>query len=468
MMYIGGKKQSRENMVSLDCSKFVVDGMVENVEIVDHDDKGKVGKFLKIEWNTQSGHQPTYIELTDIIGKIYSGDNRFISVDNDHVIRFMNDNFQKHFLSSMDGGLSGYEKVYNNYQFLAGPDGDYTNGAIGKISSDIKNLINGEIWQLKYINSLEYPEDISNYNSISSYLGGKFGDRIKNGLFIPVKFKDENCAVRLDDGLVISQGDTIIVHQDGDLRDIPVSDIKLGENVFVQKSGVSRREYLGLSSNLFGTIDNISSDITGTISSVSSDITGTISSVSSDLTGTIDNISSDITGTISSVSSDLTGTIDNISSDLTGTISSVSSDLTETIENTIDGLSVETIDLYAEDFPVSILTSISETCGIISVGYSQLEKSMVNGLVGTFDELCSGLSTKIYIENPDVNLSDYVDLSVVEISKDDYENLAVDNLADSKTIYIVSSNVINAYGQKIVNVQDATDLSDAVILEQLQ
>ena len=93
---------------------------------------------------------------------------------------------------------------------------------------------------------------------------------------------------------------------------------------------------------------------------------------------------------------------------------------------------------------------------------------MVNGLVGTLDELCSGLSTKIYIENPDINLSSYSDLSVVKILKDNYENLLATTGVDNKTIYIVSSNVIDSYGQKIVNVQDATDLSDAINLRQLR
>ena len=77
---------------------------------------------------------------------------------------------------------------------------------------------------------------------------------------------------------------------------------------------------------------------------------------------------------------------------------------------------------------------------------------MVNGLTGTLNDLCSDLSTKIYIENPDEELSGYSDLSVVKISKKDYDNLVSEEKTNERTIYIVESNVIDAYGEKIVNV----------------
>ena len=92
---------------------------------------------------------------------------------------------------------------------------------------------------------------------------------------------------------------------------------------------------------------------------------------------------------------------------------------------------------------------------------------MVNGLTGTLNELCAGLSTKIYIENPDDNLSDYSDLSVVKISKDDYELLVAGGNVNPRSIYIISSDVIDAYEQKIINVQDATGQMDAVNLRTL-
>jgi len=55
-------------------------------------------------------------------------------------------------------------------------------------------------------------------------------------------------------------------------------------------------------------------------------------------------------------------------------------------------------------------------------------------------------------------------LNVLHISNDDYSNIVNSDSVDSNTIYIVSSDVFNAYGEQIKNVANATDLSDAVNL----
>ena len=116
--------------VSTDKSKALM--MVEKVEITDLDEHQVPGKYLKITWNLDSKKQDTYINVKWLVGGLYNGDGNFISVDQDLVVRFMSDKFQEHFLSTNDMGLSGtYDKVYGNYQFLAGLDGDYTSGAIG-------------------------------------------------------------------------------------------------------------------------------------------------------------------------------------------------------------------------------------------------------------------------------------------------------------------------------------------------
>jgi hypothetical protein len=56
------------------------------------------------------------------------------------------------------------------------------------------------------------------------------------------------------------------------------------------------------------------------------------------------------------------------------------------------------------------------------------------------------------------------DLNVIHISNDDYSDLLVYDNIDSKTIYIVSSDNFDVFGEQIKNVADATDLSDAVNL----
>lgn len=60
------------------------------------------------------------------------------------------------------------------------------------------------------------------------------------------------------------------------------------------------------------------------------------------------------------------------------------------------------------------------------------------------------------------------DLSVVHISKDDYHELVVNETIDNSTLYIVSSDNLNAYGEKITNVLSGEDDTDATNVAQVK
>ena len=60
------------------------------------------------------------------------------------------------------------------------------------------------------------------------------------------------------------------------------------------------------------------------------------------------------------------------------------------------------------------------------------------------------------------------DLSVVHIAKDDYHDLVVKQNIDSSTLYIVSSDNLNAYGEKITNVLSGEDDNDATNIAQVK
>ena len=59
------------------------------------------------------------------------------------------------------------------------------------------------------------------------------------------------------------------------------------------------------------------------------------------------------------------------------------------------------------------------------------------------------------------------DLSVIKLSYNEYKDLVNSNATSPSILYIVSSDYVETYGQQIKNVAPATDLSDAVNLEQL-
>lgn len=73
------------------------------------------------------------------------------------------------------------------------------------------------------------------------------------------------------------------------------------------------------------------------------------------------------------------------------------------------------------------------------------------------------LSTKssVFVDN------NQTDLNVIHIDNSEYSNIVNSDSVDSNTIYIVSSDVFNVYGEQIKNVANATDLSDAVNLGQI-
>lgn len=78
------------------------------------------------------------------------------------------------------------------------------------------------------------------------------------------------------------------------------------------------------------------------------------------------------------------------------------------------------------------------------------------------DALSAEISGKVKID--DVAAS-YI--NVKRIDSEAYHKLVVDETLDDQTIYIVSSDNLNAFGEKITNVGDATEDTDAVNLKQL-
>ena len=77
---------------------------------------------------------------------------------------------------------------------------------------------------------------------------------------------------------------------------------------------------------------------------------------------------------------------------------------------------------------------------------------------------------KVWVKNELTAEGEYGDLSVMEISKDDYEALVAlsGDILSNNVLYIIDSDYEDAYGQQIKNIADGTDLNDAVNIKQLQ
>ena len=91
-------------------------------------------------------------------------------------------------------------------------------------------------------------------------------------------------------------------------------------------------------------------------------------------------------------------------------------------------------------------------------------RNIINSADGyTLFNLSTAVSSKIFIDDRVAGISNTSDLSIVKISKADYEALVVDPTVPlvSSTLYIVESPYVDVYGQQIKNLADPTELSDA-------
>ena len=77
--------------------------------------------------------------------------------------------------------------------------------------------------------------------------------------------------------------------------------------------------------------------------------------------------------------------------------------------------------------------------------------------------LSSAISSKIYVEDPAVSLSADTDLSVIKTSHDAFMSIVGDGSTDlcGNVLYIVSSDNENVYGQRIINLGDPEEDTDA-------
>lgn len=107
-----------------------------------------------------------------------------------------------------------------------------------------------------------------------------------------------------------------------------------------------------------------------------------------------------------------------------------------------------------------------------SHGAGTFSVNPVSGTAGLFvgerslDQVILDGTSKVYVG--DAGGTQRCDLSVVRIGKDEYAELVASDKALSNCLYVVSSDTVDAYGERVVNVADATDVSDAVNLGQLQ
>ena len=85
--------------------------------------------------------------------------------------------------------------------------------------------------------------------------------------------------------------------------------------------------------------------------------------------------------------------------------------------------------------------------------------NLSNDLSNEINYLSSIINTKTSISSDDGLM---LGLTIKRISEKDYHDLVINGPIDISTLYIVSSDITDVYGERIINLQDPIELSDAV------
>lgn len=419
--------------------------MLSTVEIISGD---STDPMLRFTWNSDGKSDPTDIHVRNILGGLYRGESH-ISVDN-FVIKLDEDSLKKSLK---------WEELYQYFEFLGGTGLTSDSGEISRMSSDIRTLFSLGVNDLKFYGHINDASYLST-TTLSGYFNKNFGDKtqLSNGSFIPVEFDIPNLVVSTTDDkpLTVGDGDIVIIHNHTGDMTVPVSSLVVGENVFVLKAGVSRYEFerdVSDKNAISGFLDKYFKQFPSTTSEQLLPKTGILTDrgISAN-TVSAQNAEFSFAGITSGFVCDL----------VTHKSSSESAVITNLCANNL------TCDTSLSDkTKLSIITHVKQDCGVVSISAKELTEGCVSNLCADIKNLCCGISSKVYIDNSAEGVSGYTELSVVKLTKEAYENLVANNACNPKTIYVVSSDYIDAYGQKIQNLKDATDDADAVNLKQL-
>lgn len=203
--------------------------------------------------------------------------------------------------------------------------------------------------------------------------------------------------------------------------------------------------------------------------------------LSSDVAALASELTDQISSVISAHEADIAAIQSQIANDVAAQISSVISSheadveaLQKAIEDGLSGNS-EALAEAKEELNGAIDSAKTELSQALSTADANLSAG-INAVKGELTALIDGVEdkveNKIKVGEVEGEGTPIDTLTIRRVSAQEYHNLVVEadknnTTLPSDTLYIVSSDTINAFGERIENVGDATELSDAVNLKQL-
>ena len=129
----------------IDATAFIKDGMISSVELVNENEAGKSGQFLKITWNDEADKSVTYLDVTTLVD-IYTGSegtNIKVTVTSDKKIEADLTDAVKASLAKADSALQEHQDISGKKDKQTAVDNKITNSA--HVLSTLSQNANGDI-----------------------------------------------------------------------------------------------------------------------------------------------------------------------------------------------------------------------------------------------------------------------------------------------------------------------------------
>ena len=466
----------------INCADFIKDGMITEVKV---DPKEKT---LIITWNTdkdESGSNDiTVIPLRDLANIYKNGrgieklDDLTIQIDDSIVVTHDEFDDTNKYVSELNSNI------------------------IPKLTYDVKDSLARLKHTVKFDGIIEHYEGVTTikelFDSNTDYNGLK--GSVRNNSLYKVNISENNkyniSSVFDVEGLSFTNSDYLFINEKTDENQIPTNDLK-SSSIYVIKTGVSKIDFdieifdrilndtdlsnwiikeekvrLSNDTDLSNWCDNLSVKLDNEISNRISNDT--------DLSNWCDNLSVKLDNEISnriSNDTDLSNWIkdeEGVRYDndliLSNQVDFLSSTLSTEIKDRYDNdlilsnqvdflsstLSTEIKDRYDNDLILS--NQVEFLSDVLS---TEIKDRYDNDLIlsNEINYLSSLIDTKTSISSDDGLM---LGLTIKRISEKDYHDLVIDGPIDNSTLYIVSSDIRDVYGERIINLQDPIELSDAV------
>ena len=441
---------------------FVIDGFLDEVE---YDENCKT---LTFTWNTDAkpSKQKTIINLSSLIDTYEAGSG--LSLDG----KTFNVDFGK------VTPLSTTSEIQNYVTKLSG-DGENL-GIVKALSNDILTLFKIGAKTLKY-NGHIIDADVQNKTLIDMIHDSNLVEsgKIENGSVITLQFTTrQNERITTKDGIDIGNGDIIVVHNHGENTFIDVNDLSVNKNIFRIKAGASYYDVFELSAGLSTDIIALSTSLSSDIIALSTALSTEISAETIARNKAIEALSTALSTDLSAETINRTKAIEALSDALSTDIDSLSTALSTEI-------SAETIARKAND------EFLSGQIDALSDGISADVEALSANLSEEIDALSTDLSTDLSSEiidrkENDAYLSTKIDAKIYAQIGDDAKSVSVDTMTIHKIsdkkyaellntkggivetdIYVISSDYIDGYGERVKNIDDGEEATDAATYGQL-